>query len=81
MNETIINKIAFALLMQGIDENECKETARGIVQEIEKQYSIVSKKKIAELLADIDTLCGYIANVTGRDFEECAVYEVCKKYE
>ena len=39
------------------------------------------KRKNAELLADIDTLCGYIANVTGRDFEECAVYEVCKKYE
>lgn len=34
-----------------------------------------------QLREDIDILIDYILNVTGSDFENCAVYAVCKKYE
>lgn len=37
--------------------------------------------KEKELLKDIDELIFYIQQITGSDFEQCAVYDICKKYD
>ena len=34
-----------------------------------------------ELLQDINQLIYYISEITGSDFKNCAVYDICKKYE
>mgnify|MGYP003463379351 CR=1 FL=1 len=39
------------------------------------------QRENAQMREDIEILIDYIFNVTGRDFENCAGYEVCKKYE
>lgn len=39
------------------------------------------KSKELELLKDIDALIEYIQNVTGGNFESCAVFDICQKYK
>ena len=34
-----------------------------------------------ELLKDIGELIFYIQQITGDNYESCAVYDICKKYE
>lgn len=39
------------------------------------------QRESAQMREDIEILIDYIFNVTGREFENCSVYAVCKKYE